>query len=187
MTRFAYDDQLASMPAVVAEIIARTEWPRLDMGQPILFAGIGSSLHAARVAADWVTQLTSGKVRALGVDAHDLGASALPILRDRPGQPSCRCAQSEGTSTMSDYVGILEGGGGNWGVRIFDIDGCVGAGTTAEEAIATATEALRDVVAYKRSGNHPVPSPSGLAHVMASGEVRAGERAILIPLTIDAG
>ncbi len=88
---------------------------------------------------------------------------------------------------MSDYVGILEGGGGNWGVRIFDIDGCVGAGTTAEEAIATATEALRDVVAYKRSGNHPVPSPSGLAHVMASGEVRAGERAILIPLTIDAG
>ncbi len=85
MTRFAYDDQLASMPAVVAEIIARTEWPRLDMGRPILFAGIGTSLHAARVAADWVTQLTSGKVRALGVDAHDLGDMLTANLEGQAG------------------------------------------------------------------------------------------------------
>jgi predicted RNase H-like HicB family nuclease len=88
---------------------------------------------------------------------------------------------------MSHYIGILEGGNGNWGVRIFDIDGCVGAGTTAEEAIGAATAALRDVVTYKQSGNHPVPSPSSLAHVLASGEVKADERAILIPLTIVAG
>ena len=80
MTRFAYDDQLASMPAVVAGILSRTDWPKLDMSRPVLFAGIGTSLHAARVAADWVTQLTQGRVRALGVDAHDLGSGALPLL-----------------------------------------------------------------------------------------------------------
>jgi glucosamine--fructose-6-phosphate aminotransferase (isomerizing) len=79
VTRFAYDDQLASMPAVVAEILSRPDWPKLDMARPIIFAGIGTSLHAARVAADWVTQLTQGRVRALGVDAHDLGSGALPL------------------------------------------------------------------------------------------------------------
>ena len=80
--RFAFDDQLQSMPSVVAEIVGRTEWPALDPDRPILFSGIGTSLHAAKVAADWVTQLTSGRVRAFGVDAHDLGAGAIPLRTD---------------------------------------------------------------------------------------------------------
>lgn len=88
---------------------------------------------------------------------------------------------------MLHYVGILEGEGGNWGVRIFDIDGCVGAGETPEEAIAGATEALRDVVSYKRSGGHPVHSPSTVAQVLASGEMQPGESTVLIPLVVDAG
>lgn len=88
---------------------------------------------------------------------------------------------------MVYYVGILEGADGNWGVRIFDLDGCVGAGETAEEAIAGATEALRDVVAYKRGGGHPVPAPASIAQVLASGEVQAGESTVLIPLVVDAG
>lgn len=88
---------------------------------------------------------------------------------------------------MVHYVGILEGEGSNWGVRIFDIDGCVGAGETAEEAIAGATEALRDVISYKRSGGHPVPAPSSVAQVLASGEMEAGESTVLIPLVVDAG
>ena len=77
--RFAYDDQLQSMPSVVDDIIHRTDWPALDPERPMLFAGIGTSLHAARVAADWVTQLTQGRVRALGLDAHDLGTGAFPL------------------------------------------------------------------------------------------------------------
>jgi predicted RNase H-like HicB family nuclease len=88
---------------------------------------------------------------------------------------------------MIYYVGILEGEDDNWGVRIFDIDGCVGVGATAEEAIAGATEALRDVVAYKRAGNHPVPPPSSIARILASGELQVGESTVLIPLVIDAG
>lgn len=82
MPRFAYDDQLASIPAVVHEIIERTNIPSLDPARPIVFSGIGTSLHAARVAADWISVLTKGQVRALAVDAHDLGAGVTQLRPD---------------------------------------------------------------------------------------------------------
>jgi predicted RNase H-like HicB family nuclease len=85
------------------------------------------------------------------------------------------------------YVGILDGAGKNWGVRIFDVPGCVGAGATPEAAIADATAALRDVMAYKKSSNAGLPRASALADVLASGEVAAGEATVLIPLLLDQG
>ena len=39
---------------------------------------------------------------------------------------------------MTHYVGVLDGSGDVWGVRIPDIPGCVGGGATAEAAIADA-------------------------------------------------
>jgi predicted RNase H-like HicB family nuclease len=88
---------------------------------------------------------------------------------------------------MSFYVGILDGAKDVWGVRIPDIDGCVGAGETPEAAIADAVVALRDVVAFKKSGGHPVPAVSSVAAVLASAEVGPGESVVLIPLVLDAG
>jgi glutamine---fructose-6-phosphate transaminase (isomerizing) len=76
---FAYDAQIASIPAVVAEVLARDEVPALDTGRPIIFTGIGTSLHAARVAADWVARLSGGHVRAHAADAHDVGSGAMPL------------------------------------------------------------------------------------------------------------
>lgn len=70
--RFALDDQIASIPGTVRDVLATVEAPPLDPGRPLLFSGIGTSLHAARVAADWVTQLTGGHTRAVAVDSHDL-------------------------------------------------------------------------------------------------------------------
>ncbi len=58
------------------------------------------------------------------------------------------------------YIGILDGSGDVWGVRIPDIDGCVGGGATPEEAIADATQALRDVLAHKQSSGTPFPKAS---------------------------
>lgn len=78
MTRFAYDDQIAAIPHAVSESLAR-EVPALDPGRPILFSGIGTSLHAARVAATWIIRLSAGRVRPHAVDAHDLGTGAVPI------------------------------------------------------------------------------------------------------------
>ena len=88
---------------------------------------------------------------------------------------------------MAYYVGILERAGDSWGVRLFDFDGCVGVGETAETAIAAATEALRNVVSYRISGNHAVPGPSSIDAVLASGEVQPDETTVMIPLVVDAG
>jgi len=73
---FSYDTQIASSPSVVAELIGGRQLPDLDPSRPILFSGIGTSLHAARVAAEWVARLSGGAVRPLAIDAHDLGTTA---------------------------------------------------------------------------------------------------------------
>lgn len=88
---------------------------------------------------------------------------------------------------MSCYVGILDGSGDVWGVRIADVPGCVGAGATPDEALRDATVALRDVMAYKRSGGFPLPQPSSLTDILASGEVARGETTVMIPLALDSG
>lgn len=88
---------------------------------------------------------------------------------------------------MGHYVGILDGSGDVWGVRIADIPGCVGAGATPEDAIADATSALRDVAAFKRGGGFDIPQPRSLTEILAAGEVGAGEAPVLIPLMLDSG
>ena len=50
---------------------------------------------------------------------------------------------------MAEYVGVLDGAGDVWGVRIPDIPGCVGGNATPDAALADAIEALRDVVAHR--------------------------------------
>ena len=88
---------------------------------------------------------------------------------------------------MQFYVGVLDGSDDVWGVRIADIPGCVGAGATPEEAIADVTRALRDVAEFKAKGNFPLPSPSPLSAVLASGDVDPGETTVMIPLVLDSG
>ena len=88
---------------------------------------------------------------------------------------------------MIYYVGVLDGAKDVWGVRIPDIPGCVGGGATPEEAIADVAAALRDVVAHKRDGGFAVPAASTLAEIVSSGEIGAGESAVMIPLLLDSG
>jgi len=88
---------------------------------------------------------------------------------------------------MTYYVGVLDGGGEVWGVRIPDIPGCVGGGRTPEAAIADAAEALRDVLAHKREGGFPAQPPSSLSEVVASREIGEGESEVMIPLLLDSG
>ena len=86
---------------------------------------------------------------------------------------------------MIHYVGILDGAGDVWGVRIPDMPGCVGGGKTPEAAIADAAEALRDVAAHRREDGFPLPQPTSLAEITASGEIGEGESAVMIPLLLD--
>src|SRR5204863_4091471 len=72
--RFIFDDQIASQPAAVQAVLDRPAPPRLDPSKPVIFAGLGTSLHAARVAAAWAG------FPAQALDAHEL-ALRLPIPR----------------------------------------------------------------------------------------------------------
>ncbi len=88
---------------------------------------------------------------------------------------------------MVHYVGILDGSGKVWGVRFPDVPGCVGAGDSPERAMADATIALRDVIAFKRQKGFKLPKAKSISEVLASAEIGPGETAILIPVILDAG
>ncbi len=88
---------------------------------------------------------------------------------------------------MVHYVGILDVSGKVWGVRFPDVPGCVGAGGSPERAIADATIALRDVMAYKRQKGFKLPKAKSISEVLASAEINPGETAILIPVILNAG
>lgn len=72
-TEFNLDRQIASAPQALREILDSVDVPQLDPSRPIIITGIGTSLHAARVAAEWITWLSDGKIRVRAVDAHDVG------------------------------------------------------------------------------------------------------------------
>jgi predicted RNase H-like HicB family nuclease len=88
---------------------------------------------------------------------------------------------------VAHYVGILDGSGDVWGVRYPDVPGCVGAGTSPEEAIADATVALGEVMDFKRRERCDLPPASCVTEVLASGEIGPGEAAVLIPPVLDTG
>ena len=88
------------------------------------------------------------------------------------------------------YVGILDGAGEVWGVRIPDCPGCpVGSNTRA--AISDAISALREWAAQMRADGAAVPPARTAAQVLADPEnhpdVAAVESAVLFPLMLDAG
>jgi glucosamine--fructose-6-phosphate aminotransferase (isomerizing) len=68
--RFLFDEQIAAQPDAVQAVLDRPAPPPLDPARPALFAGLGTSLHACRVAAAW----SGGRA----VDAHEL-ALRLPL------------------------------------------------------------------------------------------------------------
>jgi glutamine---fructose-6-phosphate transaminase (isomerizing) len=71
MNGFALDGHILEQPGVVAALLESEAWG-LDRGRPVVFSGIGTSLHACRVAAAWVRQVTHGAVRPAAINAHDL-------------------------------------------------------------------------------------------------------------------
>jgi predicted RNase H-like HicB family nuclease len=92
---------------------------------------------------------------------------------------------------MSYYIGILDGAGDAWGVRIPDFPGVHGGGTTAEEAVDDAITALREVGAIMSAEGQELPKARALTEVLADKKsapnVRAGELAVMVPLLVDRG
>jgi predicted RNase H-like HicB family nuclease len=90
---------------------------------------------------------------------------------------------------MTNYVGILDGGGRTWGVRIPDLPGCYGGGPSPDAALGDAMSAAREWMAHRLAKGLDAPRPRSLAQVMKSGELDrgAGEAAVIVPVVIDAG
>lgn len=72
MTGFQLDRHVAEQPEVIAALLDQDGVSALDAQRPIVFTGIGTSLHACRLAASWVRLLSGGRVRPAALDAHDL-------------------------------------------------------------------------------------------------------------------
>jgi predicted RNase H-like HicB family nuclease len=90
---------------------------------------------------------------------------------------------------MTNYVGILDGGGKSWGVRIPDLPGCYGGGATPEAAMADATSAAREWIAHRATKGEAAPKPRLVAQVLKAGELdaSAGEAAVVLSVVLDAG
>jgi predicted RNase H-like HicB family nuclease len=90
---------------------------------------------------------------------------------------------------MTQYVGILDGSGEAYGVRLPDLPGCYGAGPTPEAAIADATSAARDWLSHRETKNETVPKPRTMAQLLKTETIDAhvNEVAVMIPVVLDAG
>jgi predicted RNase H-like HicB family nuclease len=90
---------------------------------------------------------------------------------------------------MAQYVGILDGKGKAWGVRIPDLPGCYGGGASPEAAIADAMSAAREWIGHKAAKGEAPPSPRTVAQISKQGEIdtRRGEAAVIVPVVLDAG
>jgi predicted RNase H-like HicB family nuclease len=87
---------------------------------------------------------------------------------------------------MAHFLGIMDGGGKNWGVRVPDLPGCHGAGSTPGAALADAISAAREWAEHRAGKGFALPAPTSLERLMA-GEVQAGEVIVDIPVLLDSG
>ena len=136
--KFVYDDQILSQPDAVEAVLQR---PAPSLKQPLIFAGLGTSLHAARVAAAWAGY------PAVALDAHEL-ALRLPIPRD------------------AQVVVVTHGGKGPFAAAVLAKARAAGARTFAvigEHAPALAADEIVRTCAAERAETHTVSYLTALA------------------------
>jgi predicted RNase H-like HicB family nuclease len=87
------------------------------------------------------------------------------------------------------YVGILDGSGDVWGVRIPDLPGCNGGGGTADEAITDAVSAAAEWAAFMSAKGRALPPARTLEQILedTTADLRAGEVAVMIPVILESG
>jgi predicted RNase H-like HicB family nuclease len=89
---------------------------------------------------------------------------------------------------MTHYVGILEGEGAVWSIRIPDVPGCHGGGDTADHALSDTISALHEVTQRYATRGITLRTPRTIQDVVvdpASEFSAATEVAVMIPLLLD--
>ncbi len=90
---------------------------------------------------------------------------------------------------MTQYVGILDGSGKAYGVRLPDLPGCYGAGSTPEAAIVDAMSAAREWLGQRETKSEIAPKPRTMAQILKTETIDASshEVAVMIPAVLDKG
>ena len=90
---------------------------------------------------------------------------------------------------MTEYLGILDGGGKTYGVRVPDLLGCYGGGGTPEAAIADAMSAAREWIAQRETKGEKPPRARTMLQIRKAGEIntKRNEAAVIVPVVLDAG
>jgi predicted RNase H-like HicB family nuclease len=90
---------------------------------------------------------------------------------------------------MTQYVGILDGGGKAYGVRIPDLPGCYGGGATPEAAIADAMLTARDWISHRETKSEAAPPARNMAQIIKVEKIDPGQNdaAVMVPVVLDAG
>ncbi|MEV5606726.1 SIS domain-containing protein [Streptomyces sp. NPDC052225] len=87
MSSTEFSRHVAQAPSAVEELVgngpAAGDIPALDPDRPLVLTGIGTSLHACRVAATWIRRLSGGRLRPAALDAHDLALTESLTSRDQ--------------------------------------------------------------------------------------------------------
>jgi predicted RNase H-like HicB family nuclease len=91
--------------------------------------------------------------------------------------------------SMTQYVGILDGVGKTYGIRIPDLPGCYGGGKTPEEAIADVMSAARDWISHQAVKGVEAPKPRSMSQILKSETIdpMQNEVAVIVPVILDAG
>lgn len=90
----------------------------------------------------------------------------------------------------TQYVGILDGKGSVWGVRIPDVPGCHGGGSTPEEALADAIGALREVASHLDARDLTIADARTVQAILQDPEAGydpSNESLVMVPLLLDRG
>ena len=85
---------------------------------------------------------------------------------------------------MTNYIGILDGGGEAYGVRIPDLPGCYGGGATPEAAISDAMSAAREWIAHRRSKEQAAPNPRSTAQILKAETIDAARNEAAVMVTV---
>jgi predicted RNase H-like HicB family nuclease len=92
---------------------------------------------------------------------------------------------------MARYVALVDGKAGAYGVTVPDLPGCTSAGSTIDEALRNAVEAVRLWTEDALADGEELPRPRSAELLRADPEVAAAlaEGAVLaiVPLLIDIG
>ena len=90
---------------------------------------------------------------------------------------------------MTQYVGILDGAGKTFGIRLPDLPGCYGGGATPEAAIADAMSAAREWLGHRETKGEAAPKARTMAQILKTETINAAqnEAAVMIPVVLDAG